>query len=141
MIDSYHFGAMTVRGKVHRNDLKIIGDQIIGDWWRLEGHALHAEDIADILAAPVEVLVVGSGEPGRMEVTRAAAQALERRGRVPLRNSRYSMVYLSLPGRVGVPYPQGGSSLSATSPPPGEESGLREPLGVFILTQAGSHHD
>jgi len=80
VIDSYHFGAMTVRGKVHRNDLKIIGDQIIGDWWRLEGHALHAEDIADILAAPVEVLVVGSGEPGRMEVTRAAAQALERRG-------------------------------------------------------------
>jgi hypothetical protein len=80
MIDAYHFGAMTVKGKTHRNDLKIIGDQVIGDWWRLEGHALHEADIADILAAPVEVLVVGTGDSGRMEVTRRAAQALERRG-------------------------------------------------------------
>lgn len=80
MIESYHFGAMTVRGEVHRNDLKIIGDQVIGNWWRLEGHALHEADIVDILAAPVEVLVVGSGDPGRMQVTRGAAQALETRG-------------------------------------------------------------
>jgi hypothetical protein len=80
MIDSYHFGAMTLRGKVHRNDLKIIGDQIIGDWWRLEGHALHAEDIADILAAPVEILIVGTGDVGRMQITPAAARALETQG-------------------------------------------------------------
>lgn len=80
MIESYRFGAMTVRGEVHRNDLKIIGDQVVGDWWRIEGHAIHEADISDILAAPVEILVVGSGEPGRMQVTLAAAQALERKG-------------------------------------------------------------
>jgi len=80
MIDSYHFGAMTVKGKTHRNDLKIIGDQVIGDWWRIEGHAVHEADIADILAAPVEVLVVGTGDPGRMQMSRRAGQALERRG-------------------------------------------------------------
>jgi len=80
MIDSYHFGAMTINGKTHRADLKIIGDQIIGDWWRLEGHALQEPDIADILVAPVEVLVVGTGDSGRMEVTRPAARAVERQG-------------------------------------------------------------
>jgi hypothetical protein len=80
MIESYHFGAMTVRGEVHRNDLKIIGDQVIGNWWRIEGHALHEADIDDVIAAPVEVLVVGTGEPGLMQVTRGAAEALERRG-------------------------------------------------------------
>jgi len=80
MIDSYQFGAMSVKGKTHRNDLKIIGDQVIGDWWRIEGHALHEADIADILAAPVEILVVGTGDSGRMEVTRRAAQILERQG-------------------------------------------------------------
>ncbi|HYA03426.1 MAG TPA: MTH938/NDUFAF3 family protein, partial [Syntrophobacteria bacterium] len=73
-------GAMTVRGEVHRSDLKIIGDKVIGNWWRIEGHAVHEADIVDVLGASVEILVVGSGEPGRMEVTRAAAQALERRG-------------------------------------------------------------
>ena len=80
MIDSYHFGAMTVNGTTHRNDLKIIGDQVIGDWWRIEGHALHEADIADILAASVEILVVGTGDSGRMQMSRGAAQALERRG-------------------------------------------------------------
>jgi hypothetical protein len=80
MIDSYHFGAMTVKGTTHRNDLKIIGDQVIGDWWRIEGHALHEADIADILAASVEILVVGTGDSGRMQMSRGAAQALERRG-------------------------------------------------------------
>ena len=80
MIDSYHFGAMTVKGTTHRNDLKIIGDQVIGDWWRIEGHALHEADIADILAASVEILVLGTGDSGRMQMSRGAAQALERRG-------------------------------------------------------------
>jgi hypothetical protein len=80
MIDSYQFGAMTVKGATHRNDLKIIGDQVIGDWWRIEGHAVHEADIADILAASVEVLVVGTGDPGRMQVSRGAVQALEGQG-------------------------------------------------------------
>jgi hypothetical protein len=78
MIDSYQFGAMSVKGKTHRNDLKIIGDQVIGDWWRIEGHAVHEADIADILSASVEILVVGTGDPGRMQISRGAAQALER---------------------------------------------------------------
>lgn len=80
MIDSYHFGAMTVKGTAHRNDLKIIGDQVIGDWWRIEGHAVHEADIADILSASVEILVVGTGDPGRMQMSRGASQALERQG-------------------------------------------------------------
>jgi hypothetical protein len=79
MIDSYQFGAMSVKGKTHRNDLKIIGDQVIGDWWRTEGHAVHEADITDILSASVEILVVGTGDPGRMQMSRGAAQALERR--------------------------------------------------------------
>jgi hypothetical protein len=79
MIESYHFGAMTVRGQVHRNDLKIIGEDIVGNWWRREGHALHAEDIDDILYAKVETLVVGTGASGAMKVTAEAAEALEGR--------------------------------------------------------------
>ncbi|HYR02765.1 MAG TPA: MTH938/NDUFAF3 family protein, partial [Syntrophobacteria bacterium] len=72
--------AMSVKGQTHRNDLKIIGDQVIGDWWRIEGHAVHEADIADILAAPVDVLVVGTGDAGRMQITPAAGRALERQG-------------------------------------------------------------
>jgi len=77
MIESYSFGSMTVMGENHRNDLKIIENQIIANWWRREGHALYAEDIDDILYSAVEMLVVGTGAYGSMRVTEEAAKALE----------------------------------------------------------------
>jgi hypothetical protein len=80
MIESYSFGNMKVIGENHRNDLKIIDDQIVGNWWRREGHALYAEDIDDILYSAVEMLVVGTGAYGSMRVTDEAAKALDGRG-------------------------------------------------------------
>jgi hypothetical protein len=80
VIDSYHFGTLTVRGQTHRSDLKIIGDRVIGNWWRREGHLLYAEDIADILKAPVDILVVGRGDPGNMGVSEEAARVLASKG-------------------------------------------------------------
>lgn len=77
MIESYSFGNMTIMGESHRNDLKIIENQIIANWWRREGHALYAEDIDDILYSAVETLVVGTGAYGSMRVTEEAAKALE----------------------------------------------------------------
>jgi hypothetical protein len=79
MIETYSFGSMTVMRKKYRNDLKIIGNQIIGDWWRREGHALYAEDIDDILYSAVEILVVGTGAYGSMRVTEEAVKAIEGR--------------------------------------------------------------
>ena len=80
MIESYSFGGMKVMGENHRNDLKIIDKQIVGNWWRREGHALYAEDVDDILYSAVEMLVVGTGEYGGMKVTEEAAQAIAARG-------------------------------------------------------------
>ncbi len=80
MIESYSFGNMTIMGESHRNDLKIINNQIIGNWWRREGHALYAEDIDDILYSAVETLVVGTGAYGSMRVTEEAKKAMEGRG-------------------------------------------------------------
>ena len=80
MIESYSFGNMTIMGESHRNDLKIIDNQIVGNWWRREGHALYAEDIDDILYSSVEMLVVGTGAYGSMRVTEEAKKAMEGRG-------------------------------------------------------------
>jgi hypothetical protein len=65
MIESYSFGSMTVLGESHRNDLKIIDNQIVGNWWRREGHALYAEDIDDILYSSVEMLEAAKAIEGR----------------------------------------------------------------------------
>lgn len=80
MIEAYGFGSMTVMGQSHRNDLKIIDNEIVGNWWRREGHAIYVEDIDDILYSPVEVLVVGTGAYGGMKVTEEAASAIKGRG-------------------------------------------------------------
>ncbi len=80
MIEAYSFGNMRIMGESHRNDLKIIENKIVGNWWRREGHALYPEDIDDILYSSVETLVVGTGAYGRMRITEDAAKAIEGRG-------------------------------------------------------------
>ena len=80
MIESYSFGSMKVKGENYRDDLKIIDNQIVGNWWRKEGHALYAQDIDDILYSSAETLVVGTGAYGSMRITKEAAEVIQDRG-------------------------------------------------------------
>ncbi len=79
-IDDYHFGEMVISGKVYRSDLKIINGEVLPNWWRKEGHRLALEDIADVIQAQPEVLVVGTGAYGVMKVPEAVKKALEEKG-------------------------------------------------------------
>lgn len=80
MIETYSFGSMKVLGQTHHNDLKIIENQVIPEWWRTQGHVLSLKDIADILDAPIDVLVVGTGAYGAMRVPTDVTEAVSRRG-------------------------------------------------------------
>ena len=79
-IDSYEFGVMVVDGQVHRNDLVILPERVLPNWWRGEGHRLDARDLADVLAARPQVLVVGTGSPGMMRVPEDTRQAVAAAG-------------------------------------------------------------
>jgi hypothetical protein len=76
MIKYYEFGRMIVGEKEHHSDLKIIGGVVIPSWWRKEGHVVDLEDVDDILAVKPEILVVGMGDPGRMQVSDSLRSAL-----------------------------------------------------------------
>ena len=76
VIKSYQFGSMTVGGKEHHSDLKVIAGKVIASWWRKEGHVVDVEDVDDILAARPETLVVGRGDPGNMQVSDSLRAAL-----------------------------------------------------------------
>ncbi len=67
-IDSYDFGHIVIDGVSYRQDLLIWPGHLKKDWWRRESHLLQVEDVAEALAARPEVLVVGMGNPGRMQV-------------------------------------------------------------------------
>jgi hypothetical protein len=76
-IETYRFGHLVVDGQAHNRDVIIPPSRVIGGWWRREGHALHPDDLAAVLEARPELLVVGQGAYSRMVVTPKARAALE----------------------------------------------------------------
>ena len=79
-IEHYRFGEITVDGQRHTRDLIILPERVIANWWRKEGHALHPEDLAEVLEAAPQALVVGTGAHGLMEVPEGTRRALEEAG-------------------------------------------------------------
>jgi hypothetical protein len=67
-IDSYSFGTMTVDGKAYDSDLIIFPDRIMSGWWRREGHSLAISDLDEVLRYKPDILVVGTGASGIMDV-------------------------------------------------------------------------
>jgi len=79
-IDSYEFGQIVIDARTYRTDLLIWPGQIKSDWWRSEGHLLQIPDVFEALAAAPQILVVGTGAYGRMEVDRELTAYLHDKG-------------------------------------------------------------
>ncbi len=79
-VESYSFGEMVVDGEKYTNDLILLPDRVIPNWWRDQGHRLSADDLEDVFEAQLEVLVVGTGANGVMDVPRQTRQAVEEAG-------------------------------------------------------------
>jgi hypothetical protein len=79
MIEEYNFGRMMISGQEYRRDLKIIQGEVRKEWWREEDHRLDTGDIADVLSANPDVLVVGTGYSGNMRVEESFRSALQDR--------------------------------------------------------------
>jgi len=71
MIDQYSDGQIRINGSNYDQDVKIIDGKVVPNWWRKSGHRLDEEDIADILEASPDILVVGTGYAENMRVTQA----------------------------------------------------------------------
>ena len=76
-IDSYEFGRIVVDGRAYSQDLILLPDEIQDSWWRQESHLLQIADLSGVLAANPEVLIVGQGQPGKMQVDAALADYLK----------------------------------------------------------------
>ena len=79
-IDGYSFGRMTIRGKEFTSDLIIHQDgRIQNDWWRAQGHCLFPDDITSMIDAAPEMLVIGTGAMGLMNVSESVLELCEKR--------------------------------------------------------------
>ena len=67
-ITRYRFGEIEVDGRTYTADVIITPERVVDTWWRKQGHNLAVADLAEIMAAEPEILVVGTGYYGRMVI-------------------------------------------------------------------------
>lgn len=79
-IDSYKFGEIVIDGRRYSSDVIVYPDRVDSQWWRREGHSLEPADVPEVLQAPPDVLVIGQGNPGRMDVPAETRRRLEEAG-------------------------------------------------------------
>ena len=80
MIEHYSFGRIVVDGKEYISDVIIYPDHVDGNWWRKEGHRLQVVDIEKAIEEKPEILIVGTGASGLMEVPKEVESCLISKG-------------------------------------------------------------
>jgi hypothetical protein len=78
-IDSYSFGNISINGKTYRHDVIIFPERVQSGWWRAEGHLLAVEDLKEVFEYLPEVLIVGTGASGNMEVPKSTRKYISER--------------------------------------------------------------
>lgn len=79
-ITEYTFGKIAIDGKTYHSDVIITPNNVKADWWRKEGHNLALSDLSDVIAANPEVVVIGTGYYGRMQVPNTTRDYLHQKG-------------------------------------------------------------
>lgn len=80
MIDDYRFGEIKISGKTYQTDVIIYPDHIDVHWWREQSHNLIVGDIKEVIDAKPDVIVIGTGEPGLMQVEKETLEHLKKSG-------------------------------------------------------------
>lgn len=68
IINEYKFGHIIIDSKKYSSDLKIFPDKIEAKWMRAKGHSLSISDIDDLLSFSPNILIIGTGSYGMMQV-------------------------------------------------------------------------
>lgn len=79
-IDSYEPGTLVLGGKTHTADLLVLPDRIFANWWRSEGHSVSTADLELVFHTQPDLLIIGTGATGGMDVPALTRSAIERAG-------------------------------------------------------------
>ena len=71
---AYRFGQIDIDGQSYHSDVIITPEGVIASWWREHGHGVAAGDLAEIIAAKPEILVVGTGYLARTALSEEARE-------------------------------------------------------------------
>ena len=80
MIESYSFGRMLIGGEKYRDDLMICDEEVKSGWIRERGHLLQPDDLTWVVEKEPDLLVVGTGSSGRMNIDKDVSNYLSKHG-------------------------------------------------------------
>jgi hypothetical protein len=80
MIEEYHFGSITIDGKIYTEDVEVKWDNEVLLWQRKESHTIDIEAIKRAVEQGPEVIVIGTGETGMAKVIKEARNFIEEKG-------------------------------------------------------------
>ncbi len=83
-IENYKFGKIKINGRQYGNDLIILPDKIIPNWWRKQGHLLQQQDLEEVWKVgqegKIDILIIGTGAEGMMSVDGKVNEKAEQLG-------------------------------------------------------------
>jgi len=79
-IDGYVFGRIIIDRKTYTTDVIVYTDRVDSSWWRKEGHYLQKEDLPGIVKAKPDILIIGTGNMGVMQVAESVVKYFEGQG-------------------------------------------------------------
>jgi hypothetical protein len=72
---------MEIDGEVYRKDVMILADGTVHHpWWRADGHIVTLTDVERALVGKLDIMVIGTGDPGIMKPGDGFVEAIEARG-------------------------------------------------------------
>lgn len=77
MIEEYKFGSIKIEGKTYNYDVEVRWNGEVLKWWRKESHFVYPEDVKRAIEQNPEVIIIGTGESGVMEVGEKAKKEIE----------------------------------------------------------------
>jgi hypothetical protein len=76
MIEEYHFGSITISGKIYNYDVELRWTGEVLKWQREEGHSIGEEDVNGAIAGNPDLIVIGTGESGLAEVSEGVKEKI-----------------------------------------------------------------
>ncbi len=76
-IEDYSFGNIVIEGEKYTDDVILLGREVESGWWRESGHRVVKRDLGDVLAYDPDILIIGTGNSGRMTVPSNLSKKLD----------------------------------------------------------------
>lgn len=80
MIEEYHFGSITINGKIYNYDVEVRWTGQVLKWWREESHLIDVEDVKRAVGQNPEIIIIGTGESGLARVTEKVQAFIKDKG-------------------------------------------------------------